>query len=47
MIDDTNKTPSTEIDRVALQDLERDDLQSRFMRRVSRTLGVLALASAP
>src|ERR1700738_595847 len=29
----TSKTPSTEIDRLALQDLERDDLQSRFMRR--------------
>ena len=28
----TSKTPSTEIDRLALQDLERDDLQSRFMR---------------
>jgi len=29
----TSKTHSTEIDRLALQDLERGDLQSRFMRR--------------
>ena len=35
----SQQTPSTEIDRLALQDLERDDLQGRFMRGRQSDLG--------